>query len=57
MAKELRCGDLVPGCDYTARGETEEEVMEKVATHAQQAHGMSVTPELVTKARSAIRDR
>jgi predicted small metal-binding protein len=38
MAKQMRCADVVPGCDYTAWAETEEELMELVVAHARTAH-------------------
>jgi hypothetical protein len=31
MAKQLKCGDLMPGCDFVAKGATEAEVLEKAA--------------------------
>lgn len=55
MTKVLRCGDLVKGCDFEARG-TEEEILQKAGPHAQQAHGMSVTPDLVAAVRAAMKD-
>jgi predicted small metal-binding protein len=55
MQKLLRCGDLVKGCTFEARG-TEEEILQKAGLHATEAHGIEVTPELVAAARSAIRD-
>lgn len=57
MAKAMRCGDVVPGCDFVARGDSEDEVMGQVAEHARTAHGLdSVPPELAAKARASIRD-
>lgn len=57
MAKRLSCGDIVPGCDYVARGENEDEIMAQVAEHARTAHGVEdVSPEMADKARSVIRD-
>src|ERR1700752_916217 len=44
MTKVLRCGDVVPGCSYEARAETENELMQKVAQHAREAHGMQTVP-------------
>ena len=29
MTKVLRCGDMMAGCDYVARAESEEELMQK----------------------------
>lgn len=57
MAKAMRCGDVVPGCDFVARGDTEDEVMGQVAEHARSAHGVeSVSPELAAQARAAIHE-
>jgi len=55
MNKVLRCGDLVKGCSFEARG-TEEEILQKAGPHAKEVHGMEVTPELVAAVRGAIRD-
>ena len=55
--KALHCGDLMKGCDFVARGETEQEVMKQAAEHAKSAHGMHhITPELAMQVRQAIRD-
>ena len=57
MAKQLKCGDLMPGCDFVARGANEQEVMKKAAEHAQKAHGIQqMTPELAAKVKGAIKD-
>ena len=55
MGRLLRCGDLVKGCPFEARG-TEEEILRKAAPHAREVHGMEVTPELVVAVKTAIRD-
>jgi predicted small metal-binding protein len=50
MAKELRCGDVVPGCDFVAGGDSEQEILEWAAVHASVAHGVKeITPELAKK--------
>jgi len=55
MAKQMSC--VVPGCDYRAWAETEEELMELVVEHAKTAHGIQeVTPELQEQVQAAIRD-
>lgn len=54
MTKKLKCADLVPGCDWHAEAETEDDLLQKAAAHAQSAHGMEVTPELAEKVRGAI---
>jgi predicted small metal-binding protein len=51
------CADVVPGCDYAAWAETEEELMELVVAHARTAHGIEeVTPEVAAKVQAAIED-
>jgi predicted small metal-binding protein len=57
MTKVLRCGDVVPGCNYEARASSEDELMQKVAQHAREAHGMqTVPPDVAQKVKSKIRD-
>lgn len=54
--KNLACNDVVPGCAFTARAETEEALLGVVAEHADHAHGVKeVTPELLRKVKEAIR--
>lgn len=53
----MNCRDVGPDCDFVARGETEEKVMEQVVEHARTAHGIEeVPPELAEKAKAAIKD-
>ena len=57
MARELRCGDLMPGCNFVAEGKDDSEVMKKAAEHAKRAHRMvAIAMEIEKKARAAIRD-
>lgn len=57
MAKQIRCADVGLDCDYEAWAETEHELLEMVADHAQKAHGIDeVTPELQEKVMAAMRD-
>jgi predicted small metal-binding protein len=56
MSKILKCGDLMAGCSFVARGETEKEVLQAAAEHAKKAHGLDATPELVEKVKAAIRN-
>ena len=56
MTKVLKCGDLMPGCGFEARGETAEEILQQAAAHAKAAHGLEPTPELVQQVTSAIRE-
>jgi len=58
VAKELRCGDVMPGCTFVASGATEEEVLQKTAQHAKDKHNVrQLTPDLVVKVRAAIRTK
>lgn len=57
MAKQLKCGDLMPGCNFVAKGATEDEVLKIAAEHAKSAHGIQqVTPDLAAKVKGAIKD-
>ncbi len=54
--KYIACGDVVPGCSFTASASTEEELMKKVVAHATHHHGVTeVTPELAAKVKAAIK--
>ena len=58
MAKTLRCGDLVPGCNAVIEGKDEAEVMTKGAEHAKTAHKMaSIPPDMAAKVKAAIKDK
>jgi predicted small metal-binding protein len=58
MAKELRCGDLMPGCETVVEGKDEAEVMARAAEHAKKAHGLQqIPPELAGQVRSAIHEK
>ena len=57
MTKSISCADVGVDCNWSATAETEEELMRKVAEHAKEAHeGMEVTPELVEKIKSNIKE-
>jgi predicted small metal-binding protein len=57
MTRELRCAELIPGCDFVAQGMYDSEVMQKTAEHAKRAHRMAaIAMEIEKKAREAIRD-
>ena len=55
---KFRCGELVPGCDWRIEGESENEILEEVAVHAREAHGMDeVPPEVADTVRATITER
>ncbi len=57
MAKVLRCRDVGVACDWEARGETEEEVLQKATEHARTVHNMTEIPkEMVQKVKAAIKN-
>ena len=57
MAKVLHCKDVGFDCEGVVRAETEEEVLQMAAEHAQTVHGLDdLTEEVIEKVRSAIRD-
>lgn len=41
MTLELRCGDVVTGCDGVVKGGTQDEVLTAAAVHAADAHGLT----------------
>jgi predicted small metal-binding protein len=58
MAKILECAKVDPssGCRHIVRGETVEQVLQKAAEHAKE-HGIhEVTPELMERVKTNIRD-
>lgn len=58
MAKELRCGELMPGCKAVIEGKDEGEVMSRAAEHAKKQHGMDkIPPEMAGKVRAAIKEK
>lgn len=58
MAKQLRCGDLMPGCATVIDGKDENEVLTRAAEHARRDHNIpTITPELEQKVRGAIHDK
>jgi len=58
MAKAISCKDVgMVGCDFTAKADTVEELMQQAAAHAKEAHGMdSIPAELMPMVQAAVRD-
>ena len=56
--KEFRCGAIVPGCETVFEGESEDEILQQIAVHARDDHGMhEVPPEVVDTIRAEIYER
>ena len=43
--KKFACGDVVPGCDATFTGSSDDEILHQVAVHARDDHGISDVPQ------------
>ncbi len=57
MSKVLRCADVTGSCDFVARGDSEQDILQQAAEHARSAHNMNeISPEVADMVRSAIRD-
>jgi len=58
MPMSISCKDVgMVGCDFTAKADTMEELMQAAAAHAKEAHGMdSIPPELLPMVQSAVRN-
>jgi len=57
MAKTISCRDVGVDCDFMAKADTLDELMQMTAKHAKEAHGFdSIPPELVPVVQAAIRD-
>lgn len=57
MSKIVSCREVGMDCDFEARGETEQEVLQKCAEHAKSAHGMDEIPaDVAAKVRASIHD-
>ncbi len=54
--KDFHCSDAGMKCDFVARGNSEQEVVDQAGRHAQQAHSMRMTPDLEKTVRGLIHD-
>jgi predicted small metal-binding protein len=54
--KTLHCRDAGFNCEGVIRANTEEEVLNQAAKHAQDVHGVPVTPEMAEQLKTLIRD-
>jgi predicted small metal-binding protein len=57
MVLTVHCRDVGFDCDGVVRAETEDDLLQQVAHHAQSVHGLEkVTDEIVAKVKSVIRE-
>ena len=57
MTKSISCADAGADCSWSTTAGTEEELMQKVADHVKAEHkDLQITPELVAKVKSIIKD-
>lgn len=57
MAKSIACKDVGMNCEFKATADTTEELMQKAAAHAREAHGLDSIPEFMMPAvHAAIRE-
>lgn len=57
MGKKLACRDVGVDCDFVARGNTVEEILQKARAHARKDHGFpDIPPDLVERVKTLIRD-
>ncbi len=55
--KDLHCRDLDVNCEFVARGDDPEEVVEEAERHVEGVHHIPRTLELDEKMRSLVHDR
>lgn len=56
MTHVLACGDVIPGCAAVLEGSSETELLEQVAGHAAQDHGITeIGDDVMGAVRAAIR--
>ena len=57
MAEIVSCRDVGVDCDFVAKGETGQDILQQSAEHARTAHDMTeISAELADRVRGAIRD-
>lgn len=55
--KTLHCSDAGFDCKAVVNATTEEKVLQQAAVHAQQVHGVTVTPELAEAIKKMITEK
>lgn len=54
--KVVRCSDAGLDCNFVARSESEQVLMNEVAKHAQEVHQLEINDELEAKIKSLIHE-
>lgn len=54
MALEFRCADVGVACKAVTSADTKDELLAKVAAHAQKVHGVALTETLVDYALTTV---
>jgi predicted small metal-binding protein len=55
MEKVLRCADVSgTSCQFVARAETMDEILQQAGQHVVEGHGLTVTPELVEAVKARV---
>ncbi|HEY7204398.1 MAG TPA: DUF1059 domain-containing protein [Methylomirabilota bacterium] len=55
MEKVLRCADVSgTSCQFVARAQTIEEILQQAGRHASEDHGLAVTTELVEAVKARV---
>jgi len=57
MEKVLRCADVSgTSCQFVARAQTMDGILQLTGRHAVESHGLAVTPELVEAVKARVTD-
>jgi len=55
MEKVLRCADVSgTSCQFVARAQTVDEILQMAAQHVVEGHGLAVTPDLVEAVKARV---
>jgi len=56
MAKVFKCEDMGMQCNFVARGQNDEAILQKAADHCKMVHDLEPSQELADRVRKAIRE-
>jgi predicted small metal-binding protein len=54
--KDFHCRDAGTSCDFVARGNSNQEILDRVGQHARAQHNMQMTPEMSRTVEGLIHD-